>query len=125
MPLFTVTGGMGDAVERWAGLTDAEIERAALDAADEVAWDLVAEIESQAHLGPNERWHHVAGFFEPLGGGAVGIRPEYPESREAFDLEYGTEGRSPLPVMRSSVTATWKAHGQQWAAAFHRTVFGA
>lgn len=127
MPLFKIEGDMDAAVTHWAGLTQADYEQAAVAAADDVAWDLVAEIEAQAHQTPNERWHHVAGYFEPMPGGlgAVWVDPGHPEAREAFDLEYGAEDRQPLPVVRSSVSRTERDHGEQWAAGFHRRVFGA
>lgn len=124
MALVAVSGGMDKAVARWESLTDSAVVKAVLGAAEEVSWDLVAEIEKTAHGIDNERWGHVAGYFEPMPGGGVWIPPSYPESREAFALEYGTLDRAPLPVMRSSITRTWRAHSAQFSAGLERRLFG-
>lgn len=123
MALFSVSGSLGPAIERFASMSEHDFAKAALDAGETVGHALVEDLQGRAY----GEWSHIAESFEVFRleeNVAVGIDAESSNSAEAHALEYGDDSHAPMPLMRTTVTANHRDLSEQWSRDFEDRIFG-
>lgn len=116
--LVTIPAKLQKQIDVWNRLARTDMSQAVLDAGAVVGKAAIADIQARA---TSPRWAHCARYLE-VGRApenvVVWIPPTEPESREGFDLEWGSEDRSPEPIMHTTLSR----NRRKYSALFSQTL---
>lgn len=124
-PLFKVVApDMAKAVKHWATVVGPGLESTILDAAEEVVVDFIGECRESAVGVPG--WERLARLLVPhrTTNNVAAWIPPGPESAEAFDLEWGTEGTKPMPLLHNRATRFARQGSKNFERYLNQRLFG-